>query len=198
MQSFLRFLTEVPQTYHHPYILYVTFVRLLRVPIAMIHLVGWVLALRQHPVIALGFLASYVHSMIPTYRAFWATYPYMFSLRNLLAAIAVDFSPIPIGLWGIFTINADSWVHGDGTTAKKQPGIANGAAEKLEALAHTTGDTVGQLLAGTWPPTVLSGQPCLSGSNHMGLGHTSDQNKESPMASSEEAEQVDAHSKKEQ
>lgn len=172
--------------------------RLLRVPIAMIHLAGWVLAFRHHPVIALGFLASYIHSMVPTYRAFWATYPYMFSFRNLLAAIAVDFSPIPIGLWGILTINTDSWVHGDGTTAKKQPGIATGAAEKLGAFAHTTGDAVGQLLAGAWPPTVVSGQSCLSGSTHMGPGHTSDQNKESPMTSTEEAEKVDAQSKKEQ
>ncbi|KAG8156407.1 hypothetical protein KVR01_013748 [Diaporthe batatas] len=124
LQNFWRFLTDVPQTYNHPYIVYVTLMRLLRVPVALIHLAGWALCLRHHPVIALGFLAFYVYSMVPTYRAFWATYPYMFSLGNLLAAVAVDFSPIPIGLWGILTVNTDSWVHGDGAGARKQPGIA--------------------------------------------------------------------------
>lgn len=153
MQNFLRFLTDVPETYNHPYILYFTLMRLLRVPIAIIHLVGWALALRHRPVIALAFLAFYIHSMVPTYRAFWATYPYMFSVRNLLAAIAVDFSPIPVGLWGILTVNTDSWVHGDGNTAKKQPGITTKATEKLEAIAQATSDAAGQLLAGAWAST---------------------------------------------
>ncbi|KAH8780838.1 hypothetical protein F5883DRAFT_637724 [Diaporthe sp. PMI_573] len=199
LQNFLRFLTEVPQTYQHPYILYGTFMRLLRVPIAMIHLAGWVLALRHHPVIAVGFLVFYIHSMAPTYRAFWATYPYMFSLRNLLAAIAVDFSPIPIGLWGILTISTDSWVHGDGTTARRQPGIATKAAEKLEALAQTTGDAAGQLLAGAWPSTVLPGQLCLSSGNPTEPGHDSDQVEEDLMTFSEEDEQPEeAMSEKEQ
>ncbi|KKY32770.1 putative polysaccharide synthase [Diaporthe ampelina] len=153
LQNFLRFLTEVPQTYRHPYILYGTFMRLLRVPVAIIHLFGWVLALRHHPVVALGFLAFYIHSMVPTYRAFWATYPYMFTPANLLAAIAVDFSTIPIGLWGILTVSTDSWVHGDGITAKKQPGITTKGTEKFEALVHATSDAAGQLLAGMWAPT---------------------------------------------
>lgn len=180
----MRFLTDIPQTYHHPYILYVTLMRLLRVPIAMVHLVGWALALRHHPVIALGFLAFYIHSMIPTYRAFWATYPYMFSLGNFLAAVAVDFSPIPIGLWGILTINTDSWVHGDGVTARKQYGITTKATEKLEALAQSTSDAAGQVLAGAWASTaahartasqvqaaLLSGDFRLSGALSATPGH---------------------------
>lgn len=91
--------------------------------------------------------------MVPTYRAFWATYPYMFSICNLLAAVAVDFSPIPIGLWGILTVNTDSWVHGDGITARKQYGITTKATEKLEVQAHSTSDAAGQFLAGAWAPT---------------------------------------------
>ncbi|KAG6353321.1 hypothetical protein INS49_007493 [Diaporthe citri] len=191
LQNFLRFLTEVPQTYRHPYILYVTLMRLIRVPIAIIHLVGWALALRHHPAIALGFLTFYVRSMVPTYRAFWATYPYMFSLRNLLAAVAVDFSPIPIGLWGILTINTDSWVHGDGITARKQPGITKMATERLEAFAQATSDAAGQVLAGAWASTtahartasqvqaaVLSGDPCLSSGIPMKPGHIDEQSKE--------------------
>lgn len=79
----------------------------------------------------------------------------MYSLRNLLAAVAVDFSPIPVGLWGILTINTDSWVHGDGTSARKQPGIATKATDRLEALAQATGGAAGQSLAGSWEPMAL-------------------------------------------
>lgn len=186
--------------------------RLLRVPIAMIHLVGWALCLRHHPIVALGFLAFYIHSMVPTYRAFWATYPYMFSFRNLLAAIAVDFSPIPVGLWGILTINTDSWVHGDGTTARKQPGVATRATGKLEALAQATGDAAGQFLAGAWASTAAharaaswplipdrSGESRLPSGNSMEPGPISDQSTNTPTASSERAERADeAESKKEQ
>lgn len=136
---------------------------------ALIHLFGWVLCLRHHPVIALGFLTFYIHSMVPTYRAFWATYPYMYSLRNLLAAVAVDFSPVPVGLWGILTINTDSWVHGDGNSARKQPGIASKATDRLEALAQATGDAAGQFLAGSWEPMALharaASQPPMSDSS---------------------------------
>lgn len=192
----MRFLTEVPQTYGHPYILYATLMRLIRVPIAIIHLLGWALALKNHPVIALGFLTFYVHSMIPTYRAFWATYPYMFSLRNFLAAVAVDFSPILIGLWGILTISTDSWVHGDGITARKQPGITKMATERLEAFAQATSDAAGQVLAGAWASTaahartasqvqaaVLSGDLCLSNSIPMEPIHIDEQSKEALVAS---------------
>lgn len=157
--------------------------RLLRVPLALIHLVGWALCLRHHPVIALGFLAFYIHSMIPAYRAFWATYPYMFSLRNLLAAVAVDFSPIPIGLWGILTINTDSWVHGDGTNAKKQPGIATRATGRLGALVQATGDAAGQ------PP--VPGEVRSSNGKSMKPDSGSDQTKDAAAASSEAAEQAD-------
>lgn len=129
--------------------------------------------------------------MVPTYRAFWATYPYMFSLRNLLAAVAVDFSPIPIGLWGILTINTDSWVHGDGITARKQPGITKTAAESLGAFAQATSDAAGQVLAGAWASTTahartasqvqaafLSGDLHLSSGIPMETGHIDEQSKE--------------------
>ncbi|KAK7711151.1 hypothetical protein SLS63_012743 [Diaporthe eres] len=212
LQNFLRFLTEVPQTYRHPYILYVTFMRLLRVPIAIIHLVGWALALRHHPVVALGFLTFYVHSMVPTYRAFWATYPYMFSLRNLLAAVAVDFSPIPIGLWGILTINTDSWVHGDGITARKQPGITKMATERLEAFAQATSDAAGQVLAGAWASTtahartasqvqaaVLTGELRLSNGIRMKPSHIDEQSNEALVTPHGEADQwVETEPRKEQ
>jgi hypothetical protein len=174
----LRFLTDVPQTWSHPYIVYGTVMRLLRVPIAIIHLAGWVLALRHHPVIALGFLIFYVHSMLPTHRAFWAAYPYMFTFGNLLAAIAVDFSPVPIGLWGILTINTDHWVHGDGTTAQKQPFIAKKATERPEALARTTSDVADWLFSGASPSTVPSGQPCPSSGNPTEPAHTGGQTKD--------------------
>lgn len=177
MQNFLRFLTDIPETYNHPYILYLTLMRLLRVPIAIIHLVGWALALRHRPVISLAFLAFYIHSMVPTYRAFWAAYPYMFSVRNLLAAVAVDFSPIPVGLWGILTVNTDSWVHGDGSAAKKQPGITTKATEKLEAIAQATSDAAGQLLAGALASTAAHARTAsqlqdavLSGDTHPSSG----------------------------
>lgn len=212
MQNFLRFLTDIPETYSHPYILYFTLMRLLRVPIAIIHLMGWTLALRYNPVIALGFLAFYVHSMVPTYRAFWAAYPYMFSIRNLLAAVAVDLSPIPIGLWGILTINTDSWVHGDGITAKKQPGIITKATEKLEALAQATNDAAGQLVAGAWASTAAHARTAgqlqaavLSGDVHPSRGipiepdridHQSDRALATPME--EGAQTVQIEPKKEQ
>ncbi|POS74905.1 glycosyl transferase family 2 [Diaporthe helianthi] len=203
LQSFWRFLTDVPQTYHHPYILYGTVVRLLRVPVALIHLVGWFLSLRHHPLIALGFLAFYIHGMLPTYRAFWATYPYMFSLGNLLAAVAVDLSPIPIGLWGILTINTDSWVHGDGDSARKQPGIAKKATGRLDALCQATGNAAGEFLAGTWASTAaharaaslpsvpnLSGELGSSSGNSIKPDPISDQTDDAPKASSEAAEQA--------
>lgn len=177
-------------------------VRLLRVPIAIIHLFGWVLALKHHPLIALGFLVLYVRSMVPKYRAFWATYPYMFSPHNLLAAVATDFSPILIGLWGILTINTDCWVHGDGITATKQPGVTAETTEKLAVLAQADSGAAGQNLADAWASTaahartgsqvktaVLSGIFCLPSDIPVESGHIDDQSKEEMlMTFSEEAE----------
>lgn len=208
----MKFLTGVPQTYRHPYILYGTIIRLLRVPIAIIHLLGWVHTLRHHPFIALGFLAFYIYSMAPTHRAFWATYPYMFSPCNVLAAVASDFSSIPVGLWGFLTLSTDSWVHGDGITAKKQPGITTAATRKVEALAHTTSDAASQLLAGMAPPTgsqtrtesqaeaaALPADPCHSSGNPMEQSPDNHQSKEVPMISLEGAKHTEeAESKKEQ
>ncbi|KAL1859799.1 hypothetical protein Daus18300_009389 [Diaporthe australafricana] len=72
-----------------------------------------------------------------------STYPYMFSLSNLLAAVAVDF----IGLWGLFTLGTDGWVHRDGSTAIKQPGIVAETSKKLDAPALVTGPYSGRWLS---------------------------------------------------
>ncbi|KAI3399493.1 hypothetical protein diail_6755 [Diaporthe ilicicola] len=146
LQNFIKFLTEVPQTYRHPYILYTTVNRLLRVPVAIVHLFGWAHAFWYHPVLALGFLAYYIHKMVPGHRKFWATYPYMLTPLNFLAAVAVEYSPIPIGLWGLLTLDTDNWVHGDGNTAKKQPGIVIKAIEESKALTQAAGDATDQNL----------------------------------------------------
>ncbi|KAL1861367.1 hypothetical protein Daus18300_008898 [Diaporthe australafricana] len=145
--NYIKFLTEVPQTYRHPYILYATINRLMRAPVAIVHLLGWVHAFRHQPVLATGFLAYYIYKMVPTHRKFWTTYPYMLSLPNLLAAVAVDFSPIPIGLWGLFTLDTDSWVHGDGSTATKQPGIVTETIKKLNSPALAIGPDSGSWLS---------------------------------------------------
>lgn len=177
-------------------------VRLLRVPIAIIHLFGWALALKHQPLIALGFLAFYIHCMAPKYRAFWATYPYMFSPRNLLAAVATDFSPILIGLWGILTVNTDCWVHGDGITARKQPGVTTEPTEKLAVLTQAASGAAGQNFADAWASTaahartgsqvknaVLSGIFCLPSDIPVEPGHIDDQSKEEmPITFSEDAE----------
>lgn len=47
----------------------------------------------------------------------------MLTIRNVLAAIACDYSWLIIGIWGLCTISKDVWVHGDGNAAREQPGV---------------------------------------------------------------------------
>lgn len=88
----------------------------------------------------------------------------MFSPSNLLVAIAVEYSPIPIGLWGLFTLDTDTWVHGDGSTATKQPGIVSQTRKKLEAPAQVAGDTNNTLDNNTVGPAPLPATGPDSGS----------------------------------
>ncbi|KAK2605732.1 hypothetical protein N8I77_008548 [Diaporthe amygdali] len=202
LQNYMKFLTEVPQTYRHPYILYNTVNRILRVPVGLIHILGWVHALQHQPLIALGFLAYYFYAMVPTYRKFWATYPYMYSPCNLLAALAVDLSTIPVGLWGIFTLDTDTWVHGDGETAKKQPGIVMKATQDLASSTQAAGVAANDLISlrsqvpsATEANGAIQDQDdvqysnlCLSTSKCTKLGHGAEQSEESLVALSEAAE----------
>ncbi|ROW04920.1 hypothetical protein VPNG_07010 [Cytospora leucostoma] len=123
LQSYWKFLRQVPQTFRHPYVLYGTCNRLLRVPLLVVHLAAWVHAGYHHPKLTLAYLAYNIWKQHSGYKKFFAAYPYMLTPGNILAAIACDYSPLFIGIWGLCTLSTDNWVHGDGNTAKKQPGV---------------------------------------------------------------------------
>lgn len=115
---------EVPQTYRHPYVFYGTCNRLLRVPLGICYLAAWGHASYHYPKFTLTYLAYCIWKQYSGYKKFFNAYPYMLTARNVLAAIACDYSWLLIGLWGLCTISTDAWVHGDGNGARKQPGIA--------------------------------------------------------------------------
>lgn len=150
--------------------------------------------------------------MVPIYRKFWATYPYMYSPCNLLAALAVDFSTIPVGLWGIFTLDTDTWVHGDGKTAKKQPGIIMKTTQDLgtsiQAADVAADDLIflrSQIPSATEANDATQDQDevqysnlCQSTSNCTKSGHGAEQSEGGLVALSEAAELLDeAEPKKE-
>lgn len=126
----------MPRTRRHPYVLYGTCNRLIRVPLGICHLVAWAHAGYYHPKPTLAYLAYWAWKQYPGYKAFFTAHPYMFTSRNILAAIACDHSWLVIGIWGLCTLSTDTWVHGDGQTAKEQPGVVIQSC----AAAEMTGD----------------------------------------------------------
>lgn len=113
----------MPQTFRHNYVLYGTCNRLLRVPLGICQLAAWGHAGYYHPKFTLAYLTYCVWKQYPGYKKFFTAYPYMLTARNVLAAITCDYSWLIIGIWGLCTLSTDTWVHGDGNKAEKQPGF---------------------------------------------------------------------------
>ncbi|KUI65423.1 hypothetical protein VM1G_01258 [Cytospora mali] len=147
LQSFWRFLREVPQTYRHPYVLYGTCNRLIRVPLGICHLAAWCHASYHHPRLTLAYLAYCIWKQYPGYKKFFKAYPYMLTTRNVLAAIACDYSWLIIGIWGLCTLSTDTWVHGDGNNAKEQPGVVVQNQQDIVEPADNAAKAYGDPLA---------------------------------------------------
>ncbi|KAE9366737.1 glycosyltransferase family 2 protein [Stipitochalara longipes BDJ] len=112
IQSFLRTVTEVPQMNDNFIVAFRTYERILKAPLAFLHLVCWILSFYSYPMVAFPLLAYYVYYKYLEYVKFFDNYPYM--RRYWWAAVMVDFSPVIIGLQAWRTLSDTSWEHGEG------------------------------------------------------------------------------------
>ncbi|ROV90077.1 hypothetical protein VSDG_08384 [Cytospora chrysosperma] len=138
----------LPQTYRHNYVLYGTCNRLLRVPLGICQLAAWGHAGCYHPKLTLVYLTYCIWKQYPGYKNFFRAYPYMLTVRNILAAITCDYSWLLIGIWGLCTLSTDTWVHGDGNTAEKQPGVMEQNHEDLVKPTDSVTETRGGVYGG--------------------------------------------------
>ena len=89
-----------------------TYERILRAPLAFLHLVCWILSFYSYPLIAFLLLTYYVCYKYLEYVKFFKVYPYM--RKYWWAAALADFSPVVIGLEAWRTLSDSSWEIGDG------------------------------------------------------------------------------------
>lgn len=120
IQSFLRSVWETPQVRQSPYILRLTLERALKGPLAVIHLWAWWASLKQWPLCTLALLAYYLWRMVPGYRAFFDSYPFM--RRHWWAAVLADHICTLLQPWIWLTLGVDEWYTGESVTKKvEQP-----------------------------------------------------------------------------
>lgn len=128
-------------------------------PLLILQLAAWVHAGYHHPKLTLAYLTYSIWKQHSGYKKFFAAYPYMRTPGNILAAIACDYSPLLIGIWGLCTLSTDNWVHGDGTTAKKQPGVVIQNPQDLVKPATGMNQAHGGDLVDTATQTELTPEP---------------------------------------
>ncbi|ETS82027.1 hypothetical protein PFICI_07029 [Pestalotiopsis fici W106-1] len=106
IQSHLR-QTQLPQVYRSFFVARKTWGRLMRPGFTTAHIVAWIVAFRCNPFLALLFVAWYILEAYPSYKAFFAKYPYM--RRFWWAAVAQDYFYIVQDYYCWATLKNTSW-----------------------------------------------------------------------------------------
>ncbi|CAF3465290.1 unnamed protein product [Fusarium graminearum] len=77
--------------------------------ITLVHLIGWGLCIMNSPRIALCFMVWYLYQMASTYRSFLTLFPWV-GIKNLWAAIAMDYSYLILDYYGLLTVSREGWL----------------------------------------------------------------------------------------
>ncbi|QPC74530.1 hypothetical protein HYE68_005282 [Fusarium pseudograminearum] len=77
--------------------------------ITLIHLIGWGLCIMNSPRIALCFVVWYLYQMASAYRSFLTLFPWV-GIKNLWAAVAMDYSYLILDYYGLLTVSREGWL----------------------------------------------------------------------------------------
>ncbi|KAI0121134.1 polysaccharide synthase [Xylariales sp. AK1849] len=134
IHSYLCFLF-FPRVYHHPYVAFHTWKRILRVPLGIAHLLLYAYIGLHYRHIALALVMANLWQAYQGYPSFLAAYPYMSRPTHILAAVACDYSGLLIGLCGWFTLSSTTWLAGEERRVAKsitQHGNEDGNKDRKE------------------------------------------------------------------
>lgn len=90
-----------------------TIERILKAPLAILHIIAWWYSLKAYPKMTLLLLVWYMKAIFgPSYWKFFKEYPYM--TRHWWAAVLADFAYVVVGPWAWLTLWDTTWERGEG------------------------------------------------------------------------------------